>query len=62
MTHAQAIKAQFLSGMAEEEQKRFTPSELLLYQHALEYKWTAEQLKKFLPGTWWAASPLCPFF
>ena len=32
----------------EEEQKRFTPSELLLYKHALEYKWTAEQLKKLI--------------
>ena len=26
--------------MTEEEQKRFTPSELVLYKHALEYKWT----------------------
>jgi hypothetical protein len=42
MTHAQAIKAQFLPNMTEEEQKRFTPSELLLYKHALEYKWTTE--------------------
>jgi hypothetical protein len=48
MTHAQAIEAQFLPKMAEEEQKRFTPSELLLYKHALEYKWTAEQLKKLI--------------
>jgi hypothetical protein len=43
ITHAQAIEAQFLPNMTEEEQKRFTPSELLLYKHALEYKWTAEQ-------------------
>ncbi len=48
MTHAQAIEAQFLPNMTEEEQKRFTPSELLLYKHALEYKWTAEQLKKLI--------------
>ena len=34
--------------MSEEEQKRFTPSELLLYKHALEYKWTVEQLKKVI--------------
>ena len=48
MTHAQAIEAQFLPNMTEEEQNRFTPSELLLYKHALEYKWTAEQLKKLI--------------
>ncbi len=36
MTHAQAIEAQFLPNMTEEEHKRFTPSELLLYKHALE--------------------------
>jgi hypothetical protein len=29
MTHAEAIKAQFLPNMTEEEQKRFAPSELL---------------------------------
>jgi hypothetical protein len=29
MTHAEAIEAQFLPNMTEEEQKRFTPSELL---------------------------------
>ncbi len=46
ITYAQAIEAQFLPDMTEEEQKRFTPSELLVYTHALEYKWTAEQLKK----------------
>jgi hypothetical protein len=34
--------------MSEEEQKRFTPSELILYKHALEYKWTVEQLKKVI--------------
>jgi preprotein translocase subunit SecA len=48
MTHAQAIEAQFLPNMTEEEQKRFTPSELLLYKHALEYKWTAEELEKLI--------------
>jgi hypothetical protein len=45
MTHAQSIEAQFLPNMTEEEQTRFTPSEPLLYKHALGYKWTAEQLK-----------------
>ena len=27
---------------------RFTPSELMLYKHALEYKWTAEELRKVI--------------
>ena len=40
MTHAEAIEGLFLPNMTEEEQKRFTPSELVLYKHALEYKWT----------------------
>jgi hypothetical protein len=48
MTHAQAIEGQFRPNMGEEEQKRFTPSELILYKHALEYKWTVEQLKKVI--------------
>ncbi len=34
--------------MSEEEQKRFTPSELILYKQALECKWTVEQLKKVI--------------
>ena len=34
--------------MSEEDRKRFTPSELMLYKHALEYKWTAEELKKVI--------------
>jgi hypothetical protein len=48
MTHAQAIEAQFLPDMTEGEQKRFTPSELFLYKHAPDYKWTAEQRKKWI--------------
>ena len=48
MTHSEAIEAHFLPNMSEEEQKRFTPSELILYKHALEYKWTVEQLKKVI--------------
>jgi hypothetical protein len=65
MTHAQAIEAQLLPDMTEDELKRFTPFGLLLYKHALEYckyKWTAEQLKTFLPGTWWQGSPLTSLF
>ncbi len=46
MTHAEALEGRYLPNMSEEEQKRFTPSELILYKHALEYKWTVEQLKK----------------
>ncbi len=48
MTHAEAIEADFLPNMSGEEQKRFTPYELILYKHALEYKWTVEQLKKVI--------------
>jgi hypothetical protein len=48
MTHAQAIEGQFLPNMSEEEQKRFTPSELILYKHALGYKWTVEHLEKVI--------------
>jgi hypothetical protein len=48
MTHSEAIEADFLPNMSEEEQKRLTPSELILYKHALEYKWTVEQLKKVI--------------
>ena len=39
MTHKDALEGGFLQSMTEEEQKRFTPSELLLYKHALEYRY-----------------------
>jgi hypothetical protein len=48
MTHAEAIEGDFLPNMSEEEQERFTRSELVLYKHSLEYKWTVEQLKKVI--------------
>ncbi len=48
MTHAQAIEGDFIPTMSEEEKKGFTPSELIVYKHALEYKWTVEQLKKLI--------------
>ncbi len=35
MTHKDKLKGSFIQSMTEEEQKRFTPSELLLYKHAL---------------------------
>ena len=38
MTHTEARASQFLPDLDEDEQKRFTPSELLLYRHALEYR------------------------
>ena len=60
MTHAEALEGRYLPNMSEEERKRFTPSELILYKHALEYKWTVEQLKKgVLPSLWWAGSLFC---
>ena len=41
-THTEAAKGSFLPLMDEEEHKWSTPSELLLYKHALEYRymWT----------------------
>ena len=39
MSHAAALEGGFLSIMDEEQQKRFTPSELLLYKHAVEYRY-----------------------
>ena len=38
MTHKDALEGGFIPSMTEEEQKRFTPSELILYKHALEYR------------------------
>ena len=38
MSHAAALEGGFLPIMDEEQQKRFTPSELLLYKHAVEYR------------------------
>jgi hypothetical protein len=39
MSHAAALEGGFLPKMDEEQQKRFTPSELLLYKHAVEYRY-----------------------
>jgi hypothetical protein len=38
MSHAAALGGGFIPTMDEEQQKRFTPSELLLYKHAVEYR------------------------
>jgi hypothetical protein len=43
MTHKGALEGSFLPSMTEEEQKLFTPSELLLYKHALEYRFKQVQ-------------------
>ena len=48
MSLKDALEGGFLPSMTEEEQKQFTPSELILYKHALEYRWTAEDLKKVI--------------
>ncbi len=39
MSHSENVEGGFIPTMNEEEQKRFTPSELILYRHALEYKY-----------------------
>ena len=39
MSHAAALEGGFLPKMTEEEQKRFTPTELLLWRHAKEYRY-----------------------
>ena len=39
MPHTAAIECQFLPDMDEEQRKRFTPSELILYKHAQEYRY-----------------------
>jgi hypothetical protein len=38
MSHTAALDGGFLPKMDEEQQKRFTPSELLLYKHTVEYR------------------------
>ncbi len=40
MIHTEAVEGYFLPVMDEEKQKQFTPSELLLHKHALEYRYT----------------------
>ena len=39
LLHSEALQGGFIPKMDEEEQKRFTLSELLLYRHALEYRY-----------------------
>ncbi len=39
MTHKDVLEGGFIQSMTEDEQKQFTPSEILLYKHALEYSY-----------------------
>jgi hypothetical protein len=38
MTHKAALEGGFIPAMNKEEQKKFTPSRLLLYKHVVEYR------------------------
>jgi hypothetical protein len=38
MSHTETLDGGFLPKVDEEKQKRFTPSELILYKHAVEYR------------------------
>ena len=38
MSHTAALDGGFLPKMDQEQQKRFNPSELLLYKHTVEYR------------------------
>ena len=51
MTHTEALEGGFLPAMDEEEQKRFTPTELILYKHALEYRYRRTNMKYILVCT-----------
>jgi hypothetical protein len=52
MSHKQALQGGFLPKMDAEEQKRFTPSELLLYRHALEYRYLYYACTMFIHCTY----------
>ena len=45
MSHKDALEGGFIPSMTKEEQKQFTPSELVLYKHALEYRFKLVQCK-----------------
>ena len=52
MSHKQALQGGFLPKMDAEEQKRFTLSELLLYRHALEYRYLCYACTMFIHCTY----------
>ena len=39
MTHAEALEGQLLPNLDEEQRKRFTPTELIMYRHAQDYRY-----------------------
>jgi hypothetical protein len=39
MTHKEELEGCFILSMTEEEQKLFTPSKVILYKNALEYRY-----------------------
>jgi hypothetical protein len=39
MTHAEALDGKFLPDLDEEQRKRFTPTKLIMYKHAQEYRY-----------------------
>jgi hypothetical protein len=41
MRNAEAVEGGLIKTMSKEELKRFTPYEVLLYKHALEYRYIA---------------------
>ena len=40
-THSEALEAQFLRDLDEEQRKRFTPTELIMYRHAQDFRYIA---------------------
>jgi hypothetical protein len=39
MTHAEALEGQLLPNLDEEQRKLFTPTELIMYRHAQDYRY-----------------------
>ncbi len=39
MTHAEALEGKFLPDLDEEQRKRFTPTELIMYRHAQDFRY-----------------------
>jgi hypothetical protein len=51
ISHTEAVEGGLIKSLSEEELKRFTPSELLLYKHAQEYRYTPEHISTYLVCT-----------
>ncbi len=41
MTHAEALEGKFLPDLDEEQRKRFTPTEHIMYRHAQDFRYIA---------------------